>query len=263
MKLLPSEAEPSISPGAKLSITTSAERASASASSRPRGRVEVERQRALVEIVEPEEQAAIVMRQVMVERADAAPGVAGGRLDLDHVGAHVGEQSRAQMSAKGCEVEHPQPGESAGLAHGLSFGRRWARLRRLAQAFGLERAQVERRVDFLQHFAMRAGALAAADADGFEGVGIDRADAEHAGLGLSVLVDQLERDALLVEEVNFSKSHRDSGSDKYMGPLFGSQGIGQRMRNDRLRTRAGRRRKLIFIRKDAQSRLEVMDFIGH
>src|SRR5208282_2032668 len=53
--------------------------------------VEVERERALVEIVEPEEQAAVAMRQVVEERAHAARVVTGGRLDLDDVGAHVAE----------------------------------------------------------------------------------------------------------------------------------------------------------------------------
>jgi hypothetical protein len=56
---------------------------------------QVESQRALVEIVEPEEEAAIAMGDVVEERADAARVVAGGRFDFDDVGAHVGEQPAA------------------------------------------------------------------------------------------------------------------------------------------------------------------------
>ena len=61
--------------------------------------LQIERERSLVEIVEPEKQAAVAMRQVVEERADAARVVAGGRLDLDHVGAHVGQQPRAKLCA--------------------------------------------------------------------------------------------------------------------------------------------------------------------
>ena len=93
-----------------------------SAMSRAARMREVERQRSFVEIVEPEKQAAIVMRQVIVEGADAACVVAGGRLDLDDIGTHVGEQPRAQMRAMRAEIEHAQPRERAGswLGHGFS-----------------------------------------------------------------------------------------------------------------------------------------------
>ncbi len=74
---------------------------------------EVECQRSFVEIVEPEPETAIMMRQVIIEGTDAASLVAGGRLDLDHVGAHVGQQSRAQMSAMRAEIEHAQPRQRA------------------------------------------------------------------------------------------------------------------------------------------------------
>src|SRR5690242_10670426 len=54
---------------------------------------------------------------------------------------------------------------------------------------------------------MRAGALAAAHPDGFEGVRIDPAHAEHAGLGLSFLVHRFDRDAFMIEVSDFSKCH--------------------------------------------------------
>src|ERR1700677_4960387 len=53
--------------------------------------VEIERQRSLVEIVEPEKQTAVAMRQFVEERTDSPRVVAGGRLYLDDVGAHVRE----------------------------------------------------------------------------------------------------------------------------------------------------------------------------
>src|SRR5580704_4906102 len=83
--------------------------------------VEVERQRALVEIVEPEKQTAVAMRQFVEERADAPRVVAGGRLYLDDVGAHVREESRAELCAMPAQVQHPQPRKraSAGRGHGF------------------------------------------------------------------------------------------------------------------------------------------------
>jgi len=57
--------------------------------------VQVESERAFVEVVEPEEQAAIAMRDVVEERADAARVVTVRRLNLDNVGPHVGEQPAA------------------------------------------------------------------------------------------------------------------------------------------------------------------------
>ena len=62
-----------------------------------------------------------MMRQVIVEGADAASVVAGGRLDLDDIGAHVGEQSRAQMRPMRAEIEHAQPRERAGSSHDITF----------------------------------------------------------------------------------------------------------------------------------------------
>ena len=95
MELLPSESHRSDLAGREAfddHIGGARQREQQLASARMR---DIERQRALVEIIEPEEQAAIVMRQVIVEWADAAPVVACGRLDLDDIGAHVGQQSRA------------------------------------------------------------------------------------------------------------------------------------------------------------------------
>src|SRR5208283_4698962 len=81
------------------------------------GMVEIEREGALVEIVEPEEQAAVEMREVVEEGADAARVVAGGRFDFDDVGAHVGQQSRAKLCAMAAQVEDPQARERAGFGH--------------------------------------------------------------------------------------------------------------------------------------------------
>src|SRR5271163_1706580 len=83
--------------------------------------VEVKRERALVEIVEPEKQTAVAMRQVVEERADAPRVVAGRRLDLDDVGAHVRQDSRTELCAMPAQVQHPQPREraSAGPGHGF------------------------------------------------------------------------------------------------------------------------------------------------
>src|SRR5208282_5095974 len=85
------------------------------------GMVEIEREGALVEIVEPEEQAAVEMREVVEEGADAARVVAGGRFDLDDVGAHVGQQPRAKLGPMAGQVENPQARERAGDGLGHDF----------------------------------------------------------------------------------------------------------------------------------------------
>ncbi len=59
------------------------------------GSMHVKRERAFVEIIEPEEQRAVGMRNVVQERADFSRGVAARRFDFDHVGAEIGEQTRA------------------------------------------------------------------------------------------------------------------------------------------------------------------------
>src|SRR5208283_5765865 len=81
--------------------------------------VEIKREGAFVEVVEPEEQAAVEMRKVVEERADAARVVAGGRFDFDDVGTHVGQQSRAKLCAMAGQVKDPQARERAGLGHGF------------------------------------------------------------------------------------------------------------------------------------------------
>ena len=57
--------------------------------------LEVERDRALVAVVRPPIERAVGMRRVLVERTDAARGRSADRLDLDDVGAHVGEHLAA------------------------------------------------------------------------------------------------------------------------------------------------------------------------
>ncbi len=57
--------------------------------------LEVESDRALVAIVRPPIQRTIWVRRVLVERPDIARSASAHRLDLDHVGAHVGEHLAA------------------------------------------------------------------------------------------------------------------------------------------------------------------------
>src|ERR1700693_5832643 len=62
------------------------------------------------------------MRQVVQKWADATSVVAGGRLDLDDVGAHVAKQPRAEWCAMSRQVEDAQARERRGgdLRHGFS-----------------------------------------------------------------------------------------------------------------------------------------------
>jgi hypothetical protein len=51
------------------------------------------------------------MGRVVFEWRDAPRLVAGGRLDFDHVGAHVGEQFGAMKAQRRAQVEHSVTGE--------------------------------------------------------------------------------------------------------------------------------------------------------
>src|SRR5437899_9102807 len=81
---------------------------------------DIEGHGSLVQIVEPEEKAAIMMRRLVDEWTDSARGVAAGRFDLDDVGAHVGEQARGKMGAIGAQIEHAQARKRA-VAHYLTL----------------------------------------------------------------------------------------------------------------------------------------------
>ena len=58
-----------------------------------------------------------MMRQVVVKRTDATAIVAGGRLNLDHIGAHVSQQSRAKVRSMGSEIEDAESRERAWAGH--------------------------------------------------------------------------------------------------------------------------------------------------
>ena len=58
-------------------------------------------------------------RIVAIEGRNAARGIAGGRLDLQHVRAQVGEDLPAQQPALVGEIEHPVRAQHAG--GGFSF----------------------------------------------------------------------------------------------------------------------------------------------
>src|ERR1700687_1502446 len=89
------------------------------------GMFKVERQRALVEVVEPKEQAAVALRTLVDEWTDAPCGVTSRRLHLDHVGAHVGQQTGAKMALQVGEIEDAQVGQRAALAHLFTLADVW------------------------------------------------------------------------------------------------------------------------------------------
>jgi len=79
----------------------------------------VERHAALTGVRVEEEQAAIGVRRIAPERRDVAGRVAAGRLDLDDVGTHVGEQLAAVHAAVVGKFEHAAARERHG-GHSLS-----------------------------------------------------------------------------------------------------------------------------------------------
>ena len=94
------------------------ERAEALAIFRP---LQVEHDRALAAVVVPEEQRALGIRAVLVERADAARGAAAGRLDLDDLGAEARQRQPAVLGLLVGELDDADAGE------GTPAGRRRCR----------------------------------------------------------------------------------------------------------------------------------------
>src|SRR5437667_7712339 len=80
----------------------------------------IERQRTLVEIVEPEEQTAVRMRRVVDERSNMTRRVATRRLDFDHIGAHISQQPPAKLRAIVRQIKHPQSAQRSRFAHARS-----------------------------------------------------------------------------------------------------------------------------------------------
>ncbi len=94
----------------------------------PRGRPvvrfrQVQHDRALGQVVVPEVQARVRAWLITGERGHAPGGRAGRRLDLDHVGPHVGQQLAAVLGLPVVEFEDPDaaqrpaPGRLPGPAH--------------------------------------------------------------------------------------------------------------------------------------------------
>ena len=85
------------------------------------GRLQIERQSALVAIVEVP---GIVVLGARLRRdlVSYPPGIAGRRFDLDHVGAEVGQDHRGSRTRdEARQVHHLQSGENVVACHGSSF----------------------------------------------------------------------------------------------------------------------------------------------
>ena len=81
--------------------------------------VEVEYDAALADGVDGPVQRAVELALAAVHERRMAPrGVATGRLDLDHLGAHVGEQPAGNLAVAGGEVEHANAREGLRLSVG-------------------------------------------------------------------------------------------------------------------------------------------------
>ena len=80
--------------------------------------LEIEHDRALAAVVVPEEERALGTFLVLVERPDAARGIAAGRLDLDDVGAEPRKRQPAVLRLLVGQLDHADAGERAGARVG-------------------------------------------------------------------------------------------------------------------------------------------------
>ena len=92
------------------------------------GGVQIEGERALVEVAIDEGERPLGSGDAAHERRLLAAGVAAGRLDLDHVGAEVGEQPPRQRAAQVGEIDDAQvrerPGHASPLATAVAAGKK-------------------------------------------------------------------------------------------------------------------------------------------
>ena len=108
------------------------------------GGVQVERERALVEIAVDERERTIRCRDAAGERGVQAARIAARRLDLDDVGAEVGEQAAGEGVAQIGEIDDAQVREGPGHAR-LVVARPWPARRRRLQAWVAGCSDVRRR----------------------------------------------------------------------------------------------------------------------
>src|SRR5262249_54836904 len=81
------------------------------------GIVEVDRGATLVGVAEEKGQGAIGSGPVVHEGRTEAARFAAGRLDLDHVGAEIGEEAARKRTAQIGELDHANVGERPGALH--------------------------------------------------------------------------------------------------------------------------------------------------
>ena len=81
--------------------------------------LEIEHERLLAAVVVPEEERALGVFLVLVERPDAARRVAAGRLDLDDLGAEAGQRQPAVLGLLVGELDDADAGEGAGFRGGV------------------------------------------------------------------------------------------------------------------------------------------------
>src|SRR5262249_34136087 len=74
---------------------------------------QIEHDRALATVVLPEEQRALRVLAVLIEGADAARGVAAGRLHFDDVGAQAGQREPAVFRLLVGQLDHANTGKRA------------------------------------------------------------------------------------------------------------------------------------------------------
>ena len=76
---------------------------------------QIEHDRPLLPVVVPEEERALGIDAVAVERADRAGAVPPGRLDLDHFGAEPGEEQSRVFALLVCDLDDSHAGEHRGI----------------------------------------------------------------------------------------------------------------------------------------------------
>ncbi len=78
------------------------------------GRFDIESNAALVGVEMKKVKTLFRMRRIVFERRNAPRFIARRRLDLEHIGAHVGQELGAMETERSGDIEHPVAGQRAG-----------------------------------------------------------------------------------------------------------------------------------------------------